>query len=144
MEKITYKKSFASKLVLEQVAIPYYQDIKDLCATRKKVSTRLSFNKETINVGRNKVAVMKISRKNITLYLCFFIFFNVSNKLSLSIIFTLKIAPIVDLTTFGLYASAVSFDTITCFKPTLSIVLRIVPKFPGSCTSSKATIMSWE
>ncbi len=69
MEKITYKKSFASKLVLEQVAIPYYQDIKDLCATRKKVSTRLSFNKETINVGRNKVAVMKISRKNITLYL---------------------------------------------------------------------------
>ena len=70
MEKITYKKSFASKLVLEQVAIPYYQDLKDLCATRKKVSTRLSFNKETINVGRNKVAVMKISRKNITLYLC--------------------------------------------------------------------------
>lgn len=69
MEKITYKKSFASKLILEQVAIPYYQDIKDLCATRKKVSTRLSFNKETINVGRNKVAVMKISRKNITLCL---------------------------------------------------------------------------
>ena len=69
MEKITYKKSFASKLILEQVAIPYYQDLKDLCATRKKVSTRLSFNKETINVGRNKVAVMKISRKNITLCL---------------------------------------------------------------------------
>ena len=69
MEKITYKKSFASKLVLEQVAIPYYQAIKDLCATRKKVSTRLSFNKETINVGRNKVAVLKISRKYITLYL---------------------------------------------------------------------------
>ena len=69
MEKITYKKSFASKLVLEQVAIPYYQDLKDLCSTRKKVSTRLSFNKETINVGRNKVAVMKISRKHITLCL---------------------------------------------------------------------------
>ena len=69
MEKITYKKSFASKLVLEQVAIPYYQDIKDLCATRKKVTTRLSFNKETINFGRNKVAVLKISRKFITLCL---------------------------------------------------------------------------
>ena len=69
MEKITYKKSFASKLILEQVAIQYYQDIKDLCATRKKVSTRLSFNKETINVGRNKVAVLKISRKNINLCL---------------------------------------------------------------------------
>lgn len=69
MEKITYKKSFASKLILEQNAIPYYQDIKDLCATRKKVSTRLSFGKETINFGKNKVAVMKISRKNITLYL---------------------------------------------------------------------------
>ena len=69
MEKITYKKSFASKLILEQVAIQYYQDIKDLCATRKKVSTRLSFNKETINVGRNKVAVMKISRKHINLCL---------------------------------------------------------------------------
>ena len=51
MEKITYKKSFASKLILEQNAIPYYQDIKDLCATRKKVSTRLSFGKETINFG---------------------------------------------------------------------------------------------
>lgn len=69
MEKITYKKSFASKLVLEQSAIPYYQDIKDLCATRKKVTTRLSFNKETINFGRNKVAVLKLSRKFITLCL---------------------------------------------------------------------------
>ena len=69
MEKITYKKSFASKLILEQSAIPYYQDIKDLCATRKKVTTRLSFNKETINFGRNKVAVLKLSRKFITLCL---------------------------------------------------------------------------
>ena len=69
MEKISYKKSFASKLVLEQVALPYYQDLKDLCATRKRVSTRLSFNKETINVGRTKVAVMKISRKHINLCL---------------------------------------------------------------------------
>ena len=56
MEKITYKKSFASKLILEQSAIPYYQDIKDLCATRKKVTTRLSFNKETINFGWKMVA----------------------------------------------------------------------------------------
>ena len=69
MEKISYKKSFASKLVLEQVALPYYQDLKDLCATRKRVSTRLSFNKETINFGRTKVAVMKISRKHINLCL---------------------------------------------------------------------------
>lgn len=69
MEKITYKKSFASKLILSQESIPYYQAIKDLCATRKKVNTRLSFNKETITFGRNKVAAMKISRKNISLYL---------------------------------------------------------------------------
>ena len=48
----------------------------------------------------------------INLKWCFFIIFIVSFKSSVSIIFTLKIAPIVERTTFGLKASAVSFDTI--------------------------------
>lgn len=69
MEKITYKKSFAAKLILSQETIPHYQAIKDLCATRKRVSTRLSFNKETISVGRVKVAVIKLAVKHLSLHL---------------------------------------------------------------------------
>lgn len=69
MEKITYKKSFSAKLVLAQDTIPYYQGIMDLCATHKKVKTRLSFTKQTINFGREKVAMMKIARKSIALHL---------------------------------------------------------------------------
>lgn len=69
MEKITYKKSFAAKLVLNQDAINPYQSIKDLCATRKKVTTRMSFGKETITYGRIKIGVIKINVKNINLHL---------------------------------------------------------------------------
>ncbi len=69
MEKITYKKSFAAKLILSQETIPHYQAIKDLCATRKRVSTRLSFSKETISVGRTKVAVIKLAVKHLSLHL---------------------------------------------------------------------------
>lgn len=69
MEKITYKKSMLAKLILGQDSIPAYQSIKDLCATHKKVSTRLSFGKETISFGRIKVAAIKIVVKNIHLYL---------------------------------------------------------------------------
>lgn len=69
MEKITYKKSLAAKLILGQDSIPVYQSIKDLCATHKKVSTRLSFGKETISYGRKKVAAIKIAVRNINLYL---------------------------------------------------------------------------
>ena len=69
MEKIVYKKSLQAKLVLERETIPYYQSIKDLCATHKDVTTRLSFNKETISYGKNKVALIKIARKNMYLAL---------------------------------------------------------------------------
>lgn len=69
MEKIIYKKSFVSKLILEQDTIPYYQILKDVCATRKKVRTRISFQKETICFGKKKLGALKLSRKNITLYL---------------------------------------------------------------------------
>ncbi len=69
MEKITYKKSFSAKLVLAQETIPFYQGIMDLCATHKKVHTRLSFSKQTINFGKNKVGVIKIARKSISLHL---------------------------------------------------------------------------
>ncbi len=69
MEKITYKKSLAAKLILSQNAIEYYQSIKDLCATHKKVNTRMSFGKETITFGRIKVAAIKMSVKNLSLHL---------------------------------------------------------------------------
>nr|MDE5715579.1 hypothetical protein [Anaeroplasmataceae bacterium] len=52
-----------------QSAIEYYQSIKDLCATHKKVNTRMSFGKETITFGRIKVAAIKMSIKNISLHL---------------------------------------------------------------------------
>lgn len=70
MEKITYKKSFTAKMVLAgNDTISVYQIIKDLCSTHKDVKTRLSFNYETINYKRNKIGVMKIARKNLSLYL---------------------------------------------------------------------------
>lgn len=69
MEKITYKKSLAAKLVLHQDSIVAYQAIKDLCSTYKKVSTRMSFGKETISYGRVKVAAIKIVVRHINLHL---------------------------------------------------------------------------
>lgn len=69
MEKITYRKSFIAKLILEQSPIDAYQAIKDCCSKHKKVTTRVSFNKETINYGRTKIGYLKIARKNITLCL---------------------------------------------------------------------------
>ena len=69
MEKITYKKSLAAKLVLHQESIAAYQAIKDLCSTYKKVSTRMSFGKETISYGRVKVAAIKIVVRHINLHL---------------------------------------------------------------------------
>lgn len=69
MEKIIYRKSFQAKLIESQETIPFYQDIKDVCATHKGVRTRLSFNKEVISYQRQKIAMMKINRKNIGLYL---------------------------------------------------------------------------
>lgn len=69
MEKITYKKSLAAKLVLNQDSIAAYQAIKDLCSTYKKVSTRMSFGKETISYGRVKVAAIKIVVRHINLHL---------------------------------------------------------------------------
>ena len=74
--------------------------------------------------------------------LCFFIICNVLAKLSVVIIFILNMAPIVERTTFGLYGSALSDDNIICFKFALSAVLKIVPKLPGSCIPSNASIMS--
>ncbi|MDE6655507.1 MAG: hypothetical protein K2J85_00780 [Anaeroplasmataceae bacterium] len=69
MEKITYKKSLAAKLVLHQESIAAYQAIKDLCSTYKKVTTRMSFGKETISYGRVKVAAIKIVVRHINLHL---------------------------------------------------------------------------
>ncbi|MDE7263843.1 MAG: hypothetical protein K2N64_04205 [Anaeroplasmataceae bacterium] len=69
MEKITYKKSLAAKLILHPESIVAYQSLKDLCSTHKKVSTRMSFGKETISFGRTKVAAIKIVVRHINLHL---------------------------------------------------------------------------
>lgn len=69
MEKIIYKKSFVSKLILAPESIVFYQELKDICATRKNVKTRNCFSKETIRFKNKTVGFMKISRKNISLYL---------------------------------------------------------------------------
>src|SRR5690606_4546650 len=55
-------------------------------------------------------------------------------------IFTLVIDPIVDCTTFGLYTSTVSRLQSKCSIPNQSHKRIIVPRFPGSRTSSNATI----
>ncbi|MBR4496807.1 MAG: hypothetical protein IKP12_06725 [Acholeplasmatales bacterium] len=70
MERVVYKKSFAAKMILAQnESINVYQELKEACAKRKGISNRLSFEKETIKFGRVKVGMMKIARKNISLYL---------------------------------------------------------------------------
>ncbi len=68
MEKITYKKSLSAKLILSQELIPYYQMIKDACNTHYRITTRMSFGKETISYGKVKIAMLKVV-KNIHLYL---------------------------------------------------------------------------
>lgn len=70
MERIVYKKSFAAKMILAQNdSLNFYQDLKDACAKRKGIANRLSFEKETIKFGKTKIGMMKIARKNISLYL---------------------------------------------------------------------------
>ncbi len=69
MEKVTYKESFSAKLVLRQTPLVYYQAIQDLLSTYRNVKTRISFQKETISFGRKKIGMMRISRKNLSLYL---------------------------------------------------------------------------
>lgn len=69
MEKITYKKSLSAKLILNQDSLPAYQMLKDVCNTHFKVSTRMSFGKETISYGKTKVAMIKMVVKHIHLYL---------------------------------------------------------------------------
>jgi predicted transport protein len=70
MERVIYKKSFTAKMILAgDSTIAVYQQLKDACTNRKKVNNRLSFEKETIKFGRTKIGVMKIARKNLSLYL---------------------------------------------------------------------------
>ncbi len=70
MERVVFKKSFAAKMILAQNdSLNFYQDLKDACAKRKGIANRLSFEKETIKLGRTKIGMMKIARKNISLYL---------------------------------------------------------------------------
>lgn len=70
MERVVYKKSLVAKLVLAgNDTIDVYESLKDACSTRKGINCRLSFDKETIKFGRNKIGVIRIARKNISLYL---------------------------------------------------------------------------
>ena len=70
MEKIIYKKSFAAKLVLAgKETIDVYQTINDVCLTHLNIKTRLAFEHLTISAGRKKIGMVKLARKNLTLYL---------------------------------------------------------------------------
>ena len=69
MTNYVYVKSMEAKLVLTQEAIPYYQELKDVCALHAKVTSRLSFHKDSIYFGKKKVGIIKVSRKNIAIYL---------------------------------------------------------------------------
>ena len=70
MERVLYKKSFSAKLILAGTnAIDVYSKLKEACLSRKKVSNRLSFDKESIKYGKNKIGLIRIARKNLSLYL---------------------------------------------------------------------------
>ena len=70
MERVVYKKSLTAKMVMAgSDAISVYKELKDACLSRKGISNRLSFDKETIKFGRNKIGVIRIARKNLSLYL---------------------------------------------------------------------------
>lgn len=69
MENVVYVKSLEAKLILSQGLIPFYQELMDVVASHKGVHTRVSFKKATISYKRKKIAIIKVSRKNITLYL---------------------------------------------------------------------------
>lgn len=69
MENVVYIKSMEAKLILEQGNIPFYQELMDVCASHKGVRTRVSFKKVTVSYKRKKIAVIKLSRKNISLFL---------------------------------------------------------------------------
>jgi len=70
MERVIYKKSLTAKMVMAGAdAISVYKVLKDACSSRKDVSNRLSFDKETIKYGKNKIGVIRIARKTLSLYL---------------------------------------------------------------------------
>ena len=70
MERVIYKKSLTAKMVMAGAdAISVYKILKDACSSREDVSNRLSFDKETIKYGKNKIGVIRIARKTLSLYL---------------------------------------------------------------------------
>lgn len=69
MSNYVFIKSMEAKLILSQETIPYYQSLKDVCSLHAGVKSRLSFHKESIYFNKKKIAIIKVSRKNIAMYL---------------------------------------------------------------------------
>ncbi|MCQ2409610.1 MAG: hypothetical protein MJ068_03610 [Clostridia bacterium] len=68
--KIRYNKSFTAKLTLAPDNIKkYYNDIKNAFLSYKKVTARLSWPCDTINKGRDKLAVLSVRGKSLYLYM---------------------------------------------------------------------------
>lgn len=65
-----YKKSFEARLILaSEETKGFYQEIKDSLVKYKKVKTRVSWTKETVSFGREKIAIINVKGKTLVIYL---------------------------------------------------------------------------
>ena len=69
MENVIFIKSLEAKLTLTRETIPFYQELKDVCSVHEGVTSRISFQRESIYFNKKKVAIFKVSRKHICVYL---------------------------------------------------------------------------
>ena len=69
MKDVIFIKSLEAKLTMTRDAIPFYQSLKEVCAVHEGVTSRISFQRESIYFNKKKVAIIKVSRKNISIYL---------------------------------------------------------------------------
>ena len=69
MNNVIFIKSLEAKLTLTRETIPVYQELKDVCAVHEGVTSRISFQRDTIYFDKKKVAIIKVSRKNMAIYL---------------------------------------------------------------------------
>jgi len=69
MKDVIFIKSLEAKLTLTRETIPFYQSLKEVCAVHEGVTSRISFQRESIYFNKKKVAIIKVSRKNISIYL---------------------------------------------------------------------------
>ena len=69
MKDVIFIKSLEAKLTLTRETIPFYQSLKEVCAVHEGVTSRISFQRESVYFNKKKVAIIKVSRKNISIYL---------------------------------------------------------------------------